>query len=208
MSRLYEENPFALDVVSVRLVRDAPLYSDQPLLNPEAVLAVLGDVMCEFDREVIAIVNLKSDLTPINVTFASMGAINEAVAHPREMLKASLLSNAAAMMIVHNHPSGQLSPSNQDTMMTDRMNNICNLMDITLVDSIIVGGDNQSYFSFCKKGLLKRPDIRVSTDYKELDMQNFSVAEQVTAGSVRASSLKRMQQKNGRKKAGLRKEAR
>lgn len=171
------KNPFKLDVVSVRLVKDSPILSKKNLTKPEEVVAVLGDIMCEFDREVIGVVNLKSDLTPINVHFASVGAINEAMAHPRELLKASILSNAASIMLIHCHPSGQLLPSKADTMMTDRMNKICELIGIPLVDHVIVGGDNREFFSFKEKGVIKNPHIVLATDYKTLTLGTGFVAE-------------------------------
>ena len=172
-----EKNPFKLEVVSVRLVKDSPILSKNNLTKPEEVVAVLGDIMCEFDREVIGVVNLKSDLTPINVHFASVGAINEAMAHPRELLKASILSNAASIMLIHCHPSGQLLPSKADTMMTDRMNKICELIGIPLVDHVIVGGDNREFFSFKEKGVIKNPHIVLATDYKTLTLGTGFVAE-------------------------------
>ncbi len=95
------DDPFQLDVVSVRLVKDAPIFSERPLNSPYEVVARMGEIMSEFDREVVCVVNLKSNLQPINVTYASMGALNEAMAHPREMLKASILSNAANVMLIH-----------------------------------------------------------------------------------------------------------
>ncbi len=171
------KNEFELDVVSVRLVKDASLFSEHPFTSPEEAVSVLGEYMCELDREVVCVINLKSDLKPINVHFASMGALNEAMAHPRELLKASVLSNAASMMLVHCHPSGNLIPSKADTMMTDRMNTICELMGIPLVDHIIVGGNNQKYFSFKEKHLMKTPKISLATDYKTFDMQSPLVAE-------------------------------
>lgn len=172
-----EKNPFKLEVVSVRLVKDSPILSKKNLTKPEEVVAVLGDIMCEFDREVIGVVNLKSDLTPINVHFASVGAINEAMAHPRELLKASILSNAASIMLIHCHPSGQLLPSKADTMMTDRMNKICELIGIPLIDHVIVGGDNREFFSFKEKGVIKNPHIVLATDYKTLTLGTGFVAE-------------------------------
>ena len=172
-----EKNPFKLEVVSVRLVKDSPILSKKNLTKPEEVVAVLGDIMCEFDREVIGVVNLKSDLTPINVHFASVGAINEAMAHPRELLKASILSNAASIMLIHCHPSGQLLPSKADTMMTDRVNKICELIGIPLVDHVIVGGDNREFFSFKEKGVIKNPHIVLATDYKTLTLGTGFVAE-------------------------------
>ena len=171
------KNPFKLEVVSVRLVKDSPILSKKNLTKPEEVVAVLGDIMCEFDREVIGVVNLKSDLTPINVHFASVGAINEAMAHPRELLKASILSNAASIMLIHCHPSGQLLPSKADTMMTDRMNKICELIGIPLIDHVIVGGDNREFFSFKEKGVIKNPNIVLATDYKTLTLGTGFVAE-------------------------------
>ena len=73
------------------------------------------------------------------------------------------------MILVHNHPSGSLTPSKQDTMITDRMLKLTDLMGITLHDHVIVGGDNSQYFSFNEKGLLEHPKIYLSTDYKSLD---------------------------------------
>jgi DNA repair protein RadC len=105
-------------------------------------------------------VNLKGDNTPINCHIASIGAVNQTMAHPRELLKSSILSNAANIILLHNHPSKNLHPSKEDTMLTDRMLKITELIGIPLLDHIIVGGDNSEYFSFKAKGLLKNP-IRV-----------------------------------------------
>lgn len=172
-----EKSPFQLDVVSVRLVKDAPLFSTHSLTSPEEVAALLGETMCEMDREVMAVVNLRSDLTPINVHFASMGILNQAMAHPRELLKAGILSNAAFMMLVHNHPTGRLLPSKEDTMLTDKMNHLCALVDIPLLDHIIVGGDNREFFSFKEKGLVENPDFALKTDYQSLEIKAPVAAE-------------------------------
>lgn len=123
--------------------------------------------MCQFDREVVCVVNLSSDLKPINVHFASVGSLNEAMAHPRELFKSSILSNAASMMLIHCHPSGNIFPSKADTMMTDRMNKLCELIGIPLLDHIIVGGDNRAFFSFKEKGMIDNPRITLSTDCQE-----------------------------------------
>ena len=118
------EQAFHVDQVSIRLVKDAPLLGDEPLNSPEKVVEKLAGMMSEFDREVVGVINFRSDMTPINIHFASMGSINEAVAHPREIMKAAILSNASNMMLLHNHPSGNLEPSKEDTMLTDRMNRV------------------------------------------------------------------------------------
>ena len=167
--QMQEQEPFKLEVVSIRLVKDAPLFSDHKIISPADAVEVVGDFLCEIDREVMCIINLKSDGTPINCNIVSIGAVSQTIAEPRELFKASILSNAAKMIMVHNHPSGGLEPSKQDTMITDRMLKLTDLMGITLQDHVIVGGDNSQYFSFCEKGLLKHPDIYLSTDYKSLE---------------------------------------
>lgn len=166
---MQEQEPYKLEVVSVRLVKDAPLFSDHRITTPEDAVKVLGDFLCEMDREVLCVINLKSDGTPINCSIVSIGALSQTIAEPRELFKASILSNAAQMILVHNHPSGRLEPSKQDTMLTDRMLKLTDLMGITLNDHVIVGGDNSQYFSFYEKGLLEHPKIHLSTDYKALE---------------------------------------
>lgn len=174
-----KKNPFKLDVVSIRLNKDAPLMSGHPVKSPEDAVKLIGQELCEMDREVVCIINLKSDGTPINCTFASMGALDRSVAHPRELLKATILSNASTMIMIHNHPSGNLDPSIEDSILTDRMIKICDLVGVPLVDHIIVGGDNSDYFSFKEKDRLPASDLRYSlkTDYKDIEFSVPMAAE-------------------------------
>lgn len=173
------QNPFQLDVVSVRLVRDAPIFSNQKITSPESAIAVVGEFLCEMDREVVCIINMKSDGTPINCNFASMGAVNQAIVQPRELFKSAILSNAASMIMVHNHPSGNLEPSKDDTMITDRILKLSGLLGIPLIDHVIVGGDNNSYFSFKEKELLKMSKVTLTQNYQYLDFGvSAMVAEQ------------------------------
>mgnify|MGYP003397900819 FL=1 len=77
----------------------------------------------------------------------------------------------------HFHPSGNLLPSKSDTMMTDRMNKLCELMGIPLIDHVIVGGDNREFFSFKEKGLISNPRITLAKDYMTLDFPSPMIAE-------------------------------
>lgn len=174
-----KKNPFKLDVVSIRLNKDAPLMSGHPVKSPEDAVKLIGQELCEMDREVVCIINLKSDGTPINCTFASMGALDRSVAHPRELLKATILSNASTMIMIHNHPSGNLDPSIEDSILTDRMIKICDLVGVPLVDHIIVGGNNSDYFSFKEKDRLPASNLRYSlkTDYKDIEFSVPMAAE-------------------------------
>lgn len=171
-------NPYKFDVVSIRLVKDAPLYSGHPIKKPLDAVTLVGEQLCEMDREVLCVINLCSDGKPINCSYVSVGTVNESMAHPREIFKSSILSNAASMIIVHNHPSGNLNPSKNDTMITDRMIKMCTYMGIPLEDHIIVGGDNASYFSFKEKNIMPTPKCMVSTDYKNIDFNLSLVVEE------------------------------
>ena len=137
------------------------------------------------DREVVAIINLKTDGTPINVNFASVGTINGALAEPRELLKSSILSNAANVIMIHNHPSGNLEPSKTDISLTNRMIEVFTLMGIPLLDHVIVGGDNRSFYSMHEKGIVV---FDKSVTYSNLiDTLKFQkVAEEVPEGIVAA----------------------
>ena len=167
-----------IDVVSVRLVKDATLMSKKPITMPMDVVELLGQNMCELDREVVCVINLRSDGIPVNCNFVSMGAVDECVAHPREILKSAILSNANSIILLHNHPSGNLSPSKWDSMITDRMLKVGELIGIPLRDHIIVGGDNRSYFSFREKGLMEFEHAKLEENYQNIDRDRFAVAEQ------------------------------
>lgn len=167
--QMQEQEPFKLEVVSIRLVKDAPLFSDHKIITPQDAVKVTGDFLCEMDREVLCVINLKLDGTPINCNIVSIGAVNQTIAEPKELFKASILSNAAQMIIVHNHPSGELKPSKEDIMTTDRMLKLTELMGIKLADHVIVGSDNSQYFSFREKKLLQYPPIYLSTDCNALE---------------------------------------
>ena len=167
-----EQKTFELEVVSVRLVKDNPIYSEKKITCAKDAIAILGDLLSEMDREVVCIINLKMDGTPINCSFASIGAVEHAVAHPRDLLKCAILSNAVGMIMVHNHPSGSLQPSKDDCRITDNMLQLSRLLNINFLDHIIVGGDNREYFSFSEKGRLETPCMTFKEDYKELDFSS------------------------------------
>ena len=148
------ENPFQLEVVSIRLVKEAPLFSATPMTSPCAAVEAVGNELREMDREVIWVINMTTKGVPINGSIVSMGILNAACFTPREMLKSSILSNADGIIMLHNHPSGDLSPSNEDVEVTKRLKLACECIGIRLLDHIIVGANNSEYYSFLEHGLL------------------------------------------------------
>lgn len=161
---------FGLDQVAVRLVKEAPLLSDEEISSPEDAVRILGDAFQDYDREVVGVVNLRSDNVPINMTIISMGTLNQSLVHPREVLKAAFLSNAASILLFHNHPSGSLEPSKDDIAITGRMQQLCMLAGVPVVDHIILGG-NQSYYSFREKKILPMEQIHYSVDLNDVDLK-------------------------------------
>ena len=77
---------YRLNQVAIRMVEMPPLLSDVPMDGPEAAVKVMADMLEDYDREVVAIVNLQTDGKPINMNVVSMGALDQSIAHPREIL--------------------------------------------------------------------------------------------------------------------------
>ena len=161
---------YGLEQVSVRIIREAPLLSDEKIQNPQDAIRILGDVFKDYDREVVGVVHLRSDNVPINMTIVSIGCINQSLVHPREMLKAAFLSNASSIMMFHNHPSGSLVPSREDIAITNRMQQLCMLAGVPVVDHIIIG-QKEFYYFFREKDILPMDDIRYSTDLSDVDLK-------------------------------------
>lgn len=136
---------YKMNQVSIRMVKEPPLISENPITGPESAVDIIGEYLKDFDRELMVLVNLRSDGKPINMNIMSIGTINASIACPREALKASILSNAAAIMLFHNHPSGNLIPSRDDIRSTDRLIKAYDLMNIPVLDHIIVGPNMRFY---------------------------------------------------------------
>ena len=157
-----------LEQVAIRMVEQPPLYSKEPMNNPDAAIRVMNEFLSQMDRELFCIVNLQADLTPINMNIVSVGSLNES----------AILSNAHSMMLIHNHPSGNLTPSTSDIQTTARMQELGELMGISLVDHIITGRDG-NYYSFRDKGEFPDSRIRFSTRVEDIDLTKGMVTETI-----------------------------
>ena len=165
-----------LEQVAIRMVEQPPLYSNEPMNNPDVAIRVMNEFLSQMDRELFCIVNLQADLTPINMNIVSVGSLNEALINLREIFKSAILSNAHSMMLIHNHPSGNLTPSTSDIQTTARMQELGELMGISLVDHIITGR-NGNYYSFRDKGEFPDSRVRFSTRVEDIDLTKGMVTE-------------------------------
>lgn len=137
-----------LEVVNIRLVKEPSLYSEKPLHSPEDVKELVAKELASYDREVMCVLNMKTNGQVINMNIVSVGSINSALVSPREVFKSAILANAANVILVHNHPSGSVEPSREDILLTKRLEDCGNLLDIPVLDHVIVGGTTGEMFSF------------------------------------------------------------
>lgn len=145
----YSFDDYQLKQVDVRLkLMDGPsYYSQTPLSNPADAAMVMRDVLKELDREWVCVVNMDNHLKPVNFNVVSIGSINASLAPVQNILKSAMLSNCNNMMLLHNHPSGETEPSREDMQLTKRVSEAAKLMDMSIIDHLIVGGQNGDLYS-------------------------------------------------------------
>lgn len=149
-----KRNDEKVQVVNIRMVKEPSLYSADRISSPEDAVRVIAKELATYDREVFAVLNLKTNGQPINLNICSMGTLDSSIVSPREIFKSSILSNAGAFIGVHNHPSGSISPSQEDKDVTKRLLSCSELLGIRMLDHIIIGGETGDMYSFKSEGLL------------------------------------------------------
>lgn len=125
--------------------------------TPAIVYGLLGAEMRALNKESLRAILLDTRYHLIRIEFISLGSLNESVAHPREIFQPAIKYSAYAFILVHNHPSGDPSPSEADHRLTRRMAEAAQLLQINLLDHVIIGmpSDQRApYFSFREAGVL------------------------------------------------------
>jgi hypothetical protein len=142
-----------VDTVRVELkkLRPAPM---KKITRPEDVRDFLAE-MEDYDREHMKVLYLDGAGQVIGVENISVGILNQALVHPREVLKGAVLASAASVILVHNHPSGEIEPSQQDLGIAAAIEASCNLLMIKCLDFLIIGSGGR-YASFKELGYMGR----------------------------------------------------
>ena len=104
------------------------------------------------NTEQVILILLDSKNRLLHDRVLSSGTVNASLISPREILIYALREEASGIMLLHNHPSGDPTPSKQDVIMTQRIKEVSDLIDIPLIDHIVIG--DKRYTSFKQKGLL------------------------------------------------------
>ncbi len=130
----------------------------RPIDTAADVARLLGNEMRLLPYESVRVICLNTQRKVLAVEEITRGTLNESLFHPREAYRPALARQADAVVLVHNHPSGDPKPSDADFQVTRRMKEAGTLLQVELLDHVILGapraGDDRNYFSFRDEGLL------------------------------------------------------
>jgi len=132
-------------------------YTRQKLDGPELVYDLMALEMQQLHKESLRVILLDTRYNLIWAEEVSLGSVNESIAHPRDVFRPAIIASAYAVIVAHNHPSGDPSPSHSDHSLTRRLAEAAELLQIKLLDHVIIGSPaegRQSYFSFKEAGIL------------------------------------------------------
>ncbi|HEX4086229.1 MAG TPA: DNA repair protein RadC [Chthoniobacteraceae bacterium] len=138
-----------------RLARENPMRGRMD--SPELVYDLLAQEMRMLAKESLRAVLLDTRLRLLRVEEIALGSLSECIAHPREVFRPALVHSAFAVILVHNHPSGDPTPSAADIQMSKRMADAARILQIRLLDHVIIGAPaegRQPYYSCKESGVL------------------------------------------------------
>lgn len=130
---------------SIKLVREATTqYNNNNIKNITDIIKLVDNIedIKNNDVENAYIICLNNKNVPVNYSLIAKGTINASMIDPKTIFKTILLSNASAFIMIHNHPSGDPTPSMEDYKITNILKQASNLLDIKFLDHIVIGNDN------------------------------------------------------------------
>ena len=125
--------------------------------SPEAAAEILMPLMQDLDREHCVTLNLDTKHRLLAATTVSIGSIDHTFMSPREVFRDALLRDASAIIIAHNHPSGDASPSRDDEAVTRRLGQAGDLIGVEVLDHMVIG--HQRWTSLARRGVLMQPSL-------------------------------------------------
>ena len=133
-----------------------------PINTPEAIYRfwneiVASDPTFEPDKEHLITIFLNTKLHPTGYHIVSVGSLNESIAHPREIIRAAIVAGAYGIILAHNHPSGDPTPSEADRRVTRRVAEGADILQIRFLDHMVAGHESRNqkpFFSFRENGFI------------------------------------------------------
>ena len=142
---------YAVPRYRVMLVRDnRAVPPSSPLTTSVTAAAILRPLFAGLDREHFIVCGLDAKHSIIGVNIVSIGSLTLAIVHPREVFKPLILMNAVAWICAHNHPSGDVAPSEEDRVLTSRLRQGADLLGIRFLDHLIL--TEEHCYSFADQG--------------------------------------------------------
>ena len=146
------KNSFNQLFVQVKLVRDKNRV-DRIVKSPAEAIQEVKLMLADMDREFFAGIYLSARNSVNCIQNISIGTANASIVSPREVFKTAFLTNSISLIVLHNHPSSDVTPSDDDIKLTKRLDEAGKLLDVELLDHIIIGS-NGAHFSMKTRGLL------------------------------------------------------
>ena len=144
----------------VTLVKDRQLSFDtcrlQNSKQAQPLIKSLIETHGQPDREQFCVLMLNAKNEIIGLNIVSTGDVSSATVTPRELLKPAILTNSSALILGHNHPSGDVSPSQDDIAVTQRIVQASKIMGIVVHEHLIISMFDDTYYSFADHGIIKR----------------------------------------------------
>ncbi len=144
---------YAMIELGKRIYKNVNLTKRYKLSNPEDIINYYNDTLIDKKQEEFHVLYLDSNNNIITTKRLFIGTINRSIVHPREIFKEAYLNSACKIVCIHNHPTGNITPSKEDIFITRTIDEIGRIHDIKLLDHLIIGKD--SYFSFYENKYLK-----------------------------------------------------
>ena len=146
---------YRIPIYQVKLVRDGSQASERKKVDCAATAArILQQYLDGADREHFVVLLLDTQNQVIGIHTVTVGTHDASLVHPREVFKTAILANAASVLLAHNHPSGDPTPSAEDLMVTRQLNEAGITIGIEVLDHVVVG-DIDRYYSFREAGRME-----------------------------------------------------
>ena len=151
--KILEDMESKLIEAALKILESRATYSSVLVTSSEVAKNMTTLKISNLDHEVFAVMFMNTDNSLISYEILFTGTVDRSAVYPRNIVKRALELNASAVILTHNHPSGNITPSSDDKKITDTLEHILGIVDVRVIDHIIAGKGGNTY-SFREHGLL------------------------------------------------------
>lgn len=135
----------------IPVVREFKQKANRPDLVADIFRAILkSESEIDQDKEHFWVMGCDTKLNVKFIELVTLGTLDASLVHPREVFRLAIMKGVSAIVVAHNHPSGEVTPSNEDKLVTNRLRDAGRILGIQLLDHVIVG---DSYYSFAENNI-------------------------------------------------------